>query len=307
MAPGLNLTNLNTLEAECQCAPNPQPEYVHRQVSHDNHNPETSSTNIPSPARSEHDPALHNWRSHERDDTESRRSVQADTMEVETPRPIPRIVGKDSNELAATSHRSDTSAPVSEGEKFERILDAVEEAGFDSIDTMAAQYYSTEFPPDSSSQLAQAISRSRDLRRLLQTLQKTAKTWSPQETQAYQEEIVRSAGSICLDELRMFRERQADRLQGASAASSGSIPRSSSSNSSSIAGSGADTMDQLRQLLLKEESKQPTQQEKRLLRQCLPETWSLLSGLARGSDLPPAQVSQVVYSFLHMTTTKTII
>ena len=305
MVPGLNLTNLNTLEEECRCAPNSQPEFVHRPVSHDNHNGETSSMNIPSPDRSEHDPAFHNWRSHERDDTESRRLVQADTMEVDTPRPISRIAGKDSNNPSTTSHRSDTSAPTSEGEKFERILDAVEEAGFDSIDTMAAQYYSAEFPLNSSSQLAQAISRSRDLRRLLQTLQKTAKTWSPQETQAYQEEIVRSAGSICLDELRVFRERQADRLQGTNAPDRGRIPRSSSS--SSIAGSGAGTMDQLRQLLLNEESKQPTQQEKRLLRQCLPETWSLLSGLARGSDLPPAQVSQVVYSFLHMTTTKTSI
>ena len=114
---------------------------------------------------------------------------------------------------------------------------------------------------------------------------------------------MRSAGSICLDELRVLREGQADRLQGTSAPSSGSIPRSSSRTASS----GSGTVDQLRQLLLKEESKQPTQQEERLLRQCLPETWSLLSGLARGSDLPPAQVSQFVYSFLHVTTTETII
>ncbi len=70
-------------------------------------------------------------------------------------------------------------------------------------------------------------------------------------------------------------------------------------------GSIAGTVDQLRQLLMREESRQPSQQEKRLLRQSMPETWLLLSGLAQSSDLPPADILQVVYTFLHMTTAKT--
>ena len=172
---------------------------------------------------------------------------------------------------------------------------------------MAAQYYSAEFEANSTSQSAQANSRSRDLRRLLQIPQKTAKAWSRQETQAYHEEIVRSANSICQDEVHEFRERQANRPCRPSVSCTADSTGSSDSNTvKGLNRSSAGTVDQLRQLLLKEESRQPTQQEKRLLRQCMPETWSLLSGLAQVSDLPPAEVSQIVYRFMHMVTANTV-
>ena len=227
-------------------------------------------------------------------------------MEIDVPKIKPAMARKDSNASSTASNESQKTASTDPGSAFEQILDVIEEAGFDSIDTMAAQYYSANFEPNSPSQLAQATSRSRDLRRLLQCLQKAAKEWTKQETQAYEEEIVRSAKTICQEELRVFRQRQANRPRRPSISRTESAPGISSS--SSVAGQSryaAGTMDQLRQLLRKEESSQPTQQEKRLLRQRLPETWSLLSELARDSDLPPAQVSQVVYSFLHMTTGST--
>lgn len=225
-------------------------------------------------------------------------------MEVDTPKTNSGVTREDSNRSSTASNGSQKSAPIDVADAFERILDVVEEAGFDSIDMMAAHYYSAEFKPNSACRLAQANSRSRDLRRLLQTLQKRAKEWSKQETQAYQEEIVRSANSICLDELRVFRERQ---VHCPRTPSISRTEGTTGSNSSRIGqnGSGAGTVDQLHHLLSKEESMQPTQQEKRLLRLCMPETWSSLSGLARGSNLPPAEVSQVVYTFLQMITAKT--
>ena len=196
------------------------------------------------------------------------------------------------------------------GLAFERILDVVEEAGFDTIDAMAAHYYSATFTPNSTAWQAQLSSRSRHLRPLLRTLRKSARNWSKYERHAYEEETVRSATSVCSEELRVFRKGKDDglrrlnlfRAESAPGCSSGSSRCSGSSRG--IAGRnryGTGTMDQLRRLLLEEEASQPTRLEKRLLRQCLPETWSLLSEFARSSKLPPAQASHLVYSFLYMT------
>ena len=297
MIPGMELPQLITLEDDWRCVPNSQHEFLPHQISRNKNNSEMCSTHVPSAVYSEQNSGFQHRRSHERNDNESRQSVEAEAMEVDTPKTNLEITQKDSN--GKQKH-----APTDPGRIFERILDVVEEAGFDSIDMMAAQYYSTKFKPNSTSQLAQAHSRSRDLRRLLQTLQKISKEWSRSETQAYEEEIVRSAKSICLDELHFFRERQADCPRRPSISRTGS----NTGSDCGVTGqnrSNADTVEQLRQLLLKEESSQPVQQEKRLLRQCVPETWSLLSELARDSDLPPAQVSHTVYTFLHMTTANT--
>ncbi|CAD6567305.1 MAG: hypothetical protein ASARMPREDX12_000196 [Alectoria sarmentosa] len=303
MIPGLDLPQLITLEEEWPSVPDSQHEFLSRQFSHNQKNGEICSTHFPSPVHSEQNPGFQHRRSHERHDNESRQPIEAEGMQVGIPKMSPGFTRKDSSASSTASNESQQSAPIDPGSEFERILDVVEEAGFDSIDMMAAQYYSAKFKPNSTSQRAQANSRSRDLRRLLQALHKTAKQWSKQETQAYEEEIVRSAKSICLEELRLFRERQADCPRRPSISRTESALGSSSSTSMTGQNrSSAGTVDQLRQLLLQEESSQPTQQEKRLLRQCLPETWSLLSELARSPDLPPAQVSQAVYDFLHVTT-----
>lgn len=214
-------------------------------------------------------------------------------MEVDTPEMNHKFTRRHSCGSSRASNKSQTSAPTDPGSAFERILNVMKDAGFDSIDTTAAQYYSAKFKPNSTPQLAQSNSRSRDLRRLLQTLQKKAKKCDKHETQAYEEEIVRSAKSICLEELRVLRNQLADCPPRTESASG-------SSNSSSMTGHnsyGTGTVDELRLQQQKEVPSQPTQQGKRLLRQCLPETWYLLSELA--------QASQVVYTSLHMTTANT--
>lgn len=306
--PGIDLPQLTTLEEEWQRVPNSQPEYITHQHNQPQNHDALYSTHLPSPVHSEQHLGYQHQYFDKRHDNESSHSVEVEAMEIDVPKIKPGMARKDSNASSTASNESQKTASTDPGSAFEQILDVIEEAGFDNIDTMAAQYYSANFEPNSTSQLAQATSRSRDLRRLLQSLQKAAKEWTKQETQAYEEEIVRSAKNICQEELRVFRQRQANRPHRPSIFRTESAPGSSSSSSSSVTGQSryaAGTVDQLRQLLRKEESSQPTQQEKRLLRQRLPETWSLLSELARDSDLPPAQVSQVVYTFLHMTTGST--
>ena len=229
---------------------------------------------------------------------EPRSSVETETMEVSTPDTVFRNKRQHSYSSSTPSTKTLSLAATDSGSEFENILNVIEDAGFDSVDMMTAQYYSANFRPNSIAQLAQANSRSRDLRQLIQALQKTTPYWSKQETQAYEEEIIQSAKSICLAELSDFREKRAEYSCGPSGEGS-PISNSTAKNSDR---SSAGTVDKLRHLLLNEEANLPTQQEKRLLRQCVPETWSLLSGLARGSDLPPLQVSQIVYTFLHMIT-----
>ena len=303
MIPGFDPPPLITLEDESLFASHSQHDYLPPQFRHSNTNGEVYPTYLPSPVYSEQASGFQHWQSHDMLDTEPRQLTPAQSLEVDLSKANARNTRKDYTCSSTASNGPQEAAHTDLGNKFEQILDVVEHAGFDSIDTMAAQYYSAEFEANSTSQLAQANSRSRDLRRLLQTLQKTAKAWSRQEKQAYQEEIVRSANSICQDELHAFQERQANRPCRPSVSCTASSTCSSDSNT----GKGLDrsSAGMADQLLLKEQTRQPTQQEKRLLRQCMPETWSLLSGLAQVSELPPADVSQIVYSFMHVVTANT--
>lgn len=302
--PVLDLSQQGALERGWQSVPNFQPEHLHDRRSQSTADTKANATHPSSPICSEPNPGSTHRRPRKARDFESEQSAEIEAMEVDTLTRNLRNEGQDSNSSSAASTEAQIIIPTDPGSEFEKILDVIEEAGFDSIDMMAARYYSANFKHNSIPQLAQASSRSRDLRHLLQTLQKTSKQWSKHEKQAYEEEIVRSARTICLDELSAFQERQAEGSHAPSICNTEHDSLSSSKRrGSNLSSVGA--MDQLRQLLLTEEASQTTQQEKRLLRQCVPETWSLLSELARKSELPPAQVSQIVHTFLHVSTANT--
>jgi len=85
--------------------------------------------------------------------------------------------------------------------RFERILEIVEEAGFDSIDSMVATYYTAVFPECSAVNRMQSTSRTRGLRSLLSTLSQSYRGWAEREKTAYREEISRGAGEVYSDEL----------------------------------------------------------------------------------------------------------
>ena len=311
--PGLDLPQLTTPEEEWRYAPNSQHGHLADHIGNSQESGEVFLMRLASPGYSAQDSGFQHQRVHQRTDSECGKSVETGLMEVDTAKASPRVTQNDSNgSLTASDEPQKSATATDQGSEFEKILDVVEEAGFESIDMMAAQYYTANFAPNSTSQLAQANSRSRGLRRLLQTLQNASRIWSKQQRQVYKEEIVRSAKSICLGELRVFRERQAERPRRPTTYRTESAPDSSINSDGSLIGHlnccRAGTVGQQRQTLLKEKEfsqKKPAQQEKRLLRQCLPETWSLLSELAWGCayDFPPAQGSQMVYNFLHYVTT----
>lgn len=121
-------------------------------------------------------------------------------IEPEIHEPVPIIA----------SHEPEDSSPpfLSLETRFERILELVEESGFDSLDRMAAAYYTAKFQPDSRARYAQSQSRTRYLRPLLQTLSTNNTGWPRRESAGYKDGIARSAEAVYVEELAAFRQRQ---------------------------------------------------------------------------------------------------
>ena len=311
--PGLDIPQLDTFEEEWRCGPDSQHQFSFDQSSKSQESGEMYLTHVLNPVFSERDHGFQCQRIHQKYENGPRSPLETGLMDFESPYAKPQVTQNDSNDSSTVFNESQKSAKVTDlGREFERILDIVEDAGFDSIEMMVAQYYTANLRPNSTSWLAQANGRSRGLRRLLQTLQKAAQDWSKQEKQAYEEEIVRSAKCICLHELSVFRDRQANRPRRPTISRTESAPESYTSSGGSLKGRSdgynAGTVSQQRELLVnvnETSEKKSLQQERRLLRQCLPETWSLLIELAQvySDELRPAQVSHVVYEFLHSLTT----
>lgn len=100
---------------------------------------------------------------------------------------------------SSTDNRSGDSIP--QEVCFERIQEFVEDAGFESLESMMAAYYSSSFNAGTSSKPAQAVGRSRRLRSFLSAIHRNHTSWGEQERSTYREEIVRAAEGIYADEL----------------------------------------------------------------------------------------------------------
>lgn len=123
-----------------------------------------------------------------------------DTLEPELREPIPVIASHEPEESPSTS--------LSLEARFERILELVEEAGFDTLDGMAAAYYTAKFQPDSRAYYAQFQSRTRYLRPFLQALSINSTDWPRREAAGYKDGIARSAVGVYVEELAGLRQRQ---------------------------------------------------------------------------------------------------
>lgn len=123
-----------------------------------------------------------------------------DTLEPELHEPIPIIASHEPEDPPSTS--------LSLEARFERILELVEEAGFDTLDGMAAAYYTAKFQPDSRAHYAQFQSRTRYLRPFLQALNINSTDWPRREAAGYKDGITRSAVGVYVDELAGLRKRQ---------------------------------------------------------------------------------------------------
>lgn len=139
-----------------------------------------------------------------------------DASEPEIHEPVPVIASHEPEDLPPSSLSLET--------RFERILKLVEEAGFDTLDGMAAAYYTAKFQPDSHAHYAQSQSRTRYLRPFLQALNVNSTDWPRREVAGYKDGIARSAVGFYVEELAGFRQRQLQQQTGevGSPASTGS-------------------------------------------------------------------------------------
>jgi hypothetical protein len=119
--------------------------------------------------------------------------------------------------------------------RFERILEIVEEAGFDSIDSMVATYYTAVFPECSAVYRMQSTSRTRGLRSLFSSLSQSYRGWAEREKTAYREEIARGAGEVYCDELAAL-SLATSSCRGGLESSSGSLPTPDGDDACNLSG-----------------------------------------------------------------------
>ncbi|KAJ3497226.1 hypothetical protein NLG97_g2065 [Lecanicillium saksenae] len=111
----------------------------------------------------------------------------------------------------AATEVSDAGSPhqfSSIEERFEYVLECARRVGFDTFDSMAAQYYGSSFDPCSSLAMDQRLSRNRHLPALLAEIRQKSSQWSVWERRAYQDEALKTAEDICAIECREFRSMQ---------------------------------------------------------------------------------------------------
>lgn len=101
------------------------------------------------------------------------------------------------------------TTPSNLEDRFDMILDACKAAGYHSIDSMAAEYYTASFPPNSYLADTQSRSRSQNLPGLLDNLYAAASAcghdrqnpWAFNESEKFREKILRLATNILIDEV----------------------------------------------------------------------------------------------------------
>ena len=150
--------------------------------------------------------------------------------------------------------------------RFERVIKAVQEAGFEGIDDMSAQYYTATFKEDTVSHWAQSRSRSRSLHAFLASLHASTDNWSDREIQGYRQQIMEAAESFSVSELSDARE---DIIQNEDRRS-----LALGENASSPVSQTATSVQSLWQTIAEMELSQDLKQKKRMLREkvCFPIT-----------------------------------
>jgi len=123
-------------------------------------------------------------------------------------------VGTPSKESTTTT-RSRYDPPVisdamSMEDRIAYLLKCANDVGFDSFDAAVTAYYTTSLSESSISRKSQKISRNRRLPGVLVDLRASAKTWTRWEARGYEEEVVRSAESVFIQELDQFAVEQTD-------------------------------------------------------------------------------------------------
>ncbi|PNY25065.1 Uncharacterized protein TCAP_04989 [Tolypocladium capitatum] len=170
--------------------------------------------------------------------------------------------------------------------RFQRIADVVEEAGFDSIDSMMAAYYAATLSEDSTMRQTRSGNQTRRLRGFFSSLHSSHKAWGERERRVYREEIVRAAEGIYAEELRDLANAAVHTEERAS---------SKYFEKMSVDARRTDIVDQVLDILSNEDIAAFLKKDKEILQDCAPETWSLMTELARNAGLLRQQRAQISY------------
>lgn len=100
-------------------------------------------------------------------------------------------------------------------ERLGYVMNCARIAEFEDIDSVIMAYYTEKFDEGSACSTAQRFSRKRTLPKLLEKLQNEARSWRSWEAQPYRDEILNSAESLYLAEMRSFSARQGDEFLAA--------------------------------------------------------------------------------------------
>ncbi|KAF2139770.1 uncharacterized protein K452DRAFT_300274 [Aplosporella prunicola CBS 121167] len=98
--------------------------------------------------------------------------------------------------------------------RMERMLEVIEELGFENIDVMTSTYYTADFQRGTLAHLAQAASRRRRLRKVIATLHSSSQGWGRSEAQGYHDAMLRSAEHHYTQELLRHSDKKPTRDLG---------------------------------------------------------------------------------------------
>ncbi|RYP08966.1 hypothetical protein DL764_001577 [Monosporascus ibericus] len=176
-------------------------------------------------------------------------------------------------------------------ERFDSVVEFVQNSGFKSIDDMVLSYYTAAFDEDSDIFHEQRMSRKRGLPVMLSRLRSSTAAWREYEREAYQAEVLKSAESLLVGECRRlfaspaFHERLAHLRSGAMHPPP---PSSSSSSSFHDGGFSSGTSNTAASQSFASSVSNP----KTWLSEELPNVWKLVSALSgcRAGSQPVAAV-----------------
>ncbi|ODH26810.1 hypothetical protein ACO22_04407 [Paracoccidioides brasiliensis] len=198
--------------------------------------------------------------------------------------------------------------------RLEKILSTIEEAGYESLDAAAAEYYTAEFPKDTLLASEQFHSRTRRLSRFLHQVHQGSKTWSEKESTGYRDAVLRAIEDIFRDEVYRragepnelsFDQRSHTSQSHSSMNSPLMFPHGDPGISESISGVSPQDTRILAytavQNLLRDRDLAPVlMQDVSRLQNTVPEIFTLLTELVRASGLRRPDQSIAVCLFLQM-------
>ncbi|KAK2800717.1 hypothetical protein FQN50_008027 [Emmonsiellopsis sp. PD_5] len=86
--------------------------------------------------------------------------------------------------------------------RLEKVLSAIEEAGYESLDAVATDYYTLRFSKDTLLASEQFHSRSRRLGTFLNEVHQSTKAWSKREAASYRDVVIRAAEDLFQEEVK---------------------------------------------------------------------------------------------------------